>query len=112
MAYVRRPYRGSITVDVDVDINDVLQDMDDESLIEELKARGKSAEDISRKQTDALSGMFDDLREAITSHDLAEAISIIDAFQRPKWPTKSACEAEYAKRKAGLNSPTEPDAAG
>ena len=36
----RRRYGSTVTVEVDVDIGDVLDDLDDEELVEEMKQRG------------------------------------------------------------------------
>jgi hypothetical protein len=97
MARIRRPYRGSITVDVDVDVNDLLNDLDDETLIEELELRGKRQATILQKQVDALEEMFNVLRDAIAGRDFDEALAVIDAYQRPRWSSVEACLKDYAK---------------
>jgi hypothetical protein len=47
---VKRPSRrrGAVSVEVDVDINDVLDEIDDQTLIDELAARGKHIDKIDR----------------------------------------------------------------
>lgn len=76
-------------------VADLLEQMEAER--QELKARGEKVEEPSKKQTDALSDMFDELRGAITDRDFAEALVIIDAFER--------CEAKYLKTKNLLIKP-------
>lgn len=43
-----RRRRGAVSVEVDVDVTDVLDELDDQTLIEELTARGKTVSTIDR----------------------------------------------------------------
>jgi hypothetical protein len=97
MARIRRPYRGSITVDVDVDVNDLLNDLDDEVLIEELEIRGQRQAMISQKQEAELDEMFNSLRDAVAGRDFDEVLAVIDAYQRPRWSSVEMCRQDYAK---------------
>ena len=95
MAYIRRPYRGSVTVDVDVDINDILNDLDDDTLIEELRCRGRKEAPFLKKQQDLLDDLFYGLRLALSAGDRDEALALLDAYQRPRWSSPELCEKDY-----------------
>lgn len=87
----KRYRSGSIDVTTSVDICDVLDELSDEALIEEAKARDLTfnGSDYSQDITAAY--------EALRNGHAAEALSILDRICNPKWATQEACMDAYRK---------------
>lgn len=85
----KRYRSGAIDVTTSVDICDVLDELSDEALIEEAKAR-----ELTFNGAD----YSDDIKaayEALRHGQAAEALSILDRICNPKWPTQEACWDAY-----------------
>ncbi|MEY9676063.1 hypothetical protein ABIE93_005997 [Bradyrhizobium elkanii] len=89
---------------VEVDLSEALEEIDDASLLEEVKERKLS---LGRDDFDPM----DDLRDiyaALLRGRPAEALSILDRLIRPKWNTTQACEMDLARMKADVSGAKEP----
>lgn len=83
-----RRRRGYMTVDVDLD--EALDNIDDDTLMAEVKERKLS---LGRDDFD----VNDDLRDAheeLLRGRPAEALAILERLIRPKWRNTKACETE------------------
>lgn len=106
-----RVYGGTVSVEVDVDINDVLDELDDDTLREELESRGKPLRNLKKAQDEMLVALFDDLRDAIARRDLDEISIIVESYAKPKWHDPKLCEKEYLAA-LGKPSPTHEESRG
>jgi hypothetical protein len=80
--------RGYMTVDVDLD--EALDNIDDATLIEELKERKLS---LGRDDFDPEVDLRDAHEELLRGRP-AEALAILERLIRPKWKNTRACEIE------------------
>lgn len=86
-----RRRRGYMTVDVDLD--EALENIDDDSLIEELKERKLS---LGRDDFDPMDDLRDTHEELLRGRPAA-ALAILERLIRPKWRCTKACEAELSR---------------
>lgn len=91
--FVRRKYNGSISVDVDVDINDVLDEMDDEVLLAECKAREIQSPTVVDEHPDLLNELLDLLRRG----EPEEAILLLERNIYPRFGSIELCEKAFAE---------------
>ena len=124
----RRKYRGNITVDVDVEIDEVLEALSDDDIREEMKARGLEAgADIKTAQEHAAEALSDlmanrpgpaaeaivraiaehvpadliEAQQALARGDISEAICRLDAAAfRFKLPMKREKSANELRAEA------------
>ena len=78
---------------VDVDLDEALEHIDDDTLVQELKERKLS---LGRDDFEPM----DDLRDAheeLLRGRAAEALSILERLIRPKWQSTKACELELKR---------------
>jgi hypothetical protein len=97
---IRRGYNGSVTVDVDVDVNDVLVELDDDALLAECKAREIKAPIVADEHPDLLQDLLDLLRRG----DCEEATLLLERTIHPKFGSLELCEKEFASLKASAVS--------
>jgi len=84
----------SHTVEVTVDIDDVLSELDDEQIIEEARVRG-----LGHKIGDE--DLVEELLRCLKRGDLTDAIVILERTLHPKFRSLPLCEAAFAKLKSG-----------
>lgn len=85
--------RRSGYMSVEVDLDEALEALDDESLMQEIKDRKLS---LGRDDFEPM----DDLRDAheeLLRNRPAEALAILERLLRPKWQSTKACEAELRR---------------
>jgi hypothetical protein len=95
-----RHYRsGSITVtaDVDVDVGDVLDELDDDDLIEELRRRRKEVPPAFEER------FIEYLRDAIRRRDWRDAETWLEVIA-PECPRRDSIEAAYAEWKKNASA--------
>ncbi len=88
--------RGYVTVTVD--ISDVIDDIDDASLLEEVKERKLS---LGRDDFDPMDDLRDAHEELLRGRP-AEALAILERLIRPKWRSTNACEIALKSHTAKL----------
>lgn len=82
---------GYMTVDVDLD--EALEALSDDSLLQEIKDRKLS---LGRDDFDALDDLRDAHEELLRGRP-AYALAILERLIRPKWQSTKACEIELKK---------------
>jgi hypothetical protein len=90
-----RRRRGYMTVDVDLD--EALEHIDDETLVEEVKERKLS---LGRDDFDPMDDLRDAHEELLRGRP-AEALAILERLIRPKWRSTKACEMDMLRAAAG-----------
>lgn len=88
----------SIRDSVDVDVSEVMEQLSDETLIEELKTRGaeKAAKVAQETQEDGLEGLLEMLQRG--QYD--DAILALERMIHPKFHSLEACMREFTLAKA------------
>ena len=87
---VARHRRGYMTVDIDLDA--ALDEIDDATLLDEVKTRKLS---LGRDDFDPVQDMLD-IQAALLRGHPAEALAILERLIRPKWNSDKACEMDLA----------------
>jgi hypothetical protein len=82
--------RGYMTVDVDLD--EALECIDDDTLLEEVKERKLS---LGRDDFDPMDDLRDAHEELLRGRP-AEALAILERLIRPKWRSTRACEIDLS----------------
>ena len=85
--------RGYMTVDVDLD--EALEHIDDESLVKEVKERKLS---LGRDDFDPMDDLRDAHEELLRGRP-SEALAILERLIRPKWRSTKDCEMDLARTK-------------
>lgn len=80
---------------VDVDLDEALEHIDDETLVEEVKERKLS---LGRDDFDPMDDLRDAHEELLRGRP-AEALAILERLIRPKWRSTKACEMDLARAK-------------
>lgn len=83
---------------VDVDLDEALERIDDQTLIDEVKDRKLS---LGRDDFDPMDDLRDARMELLRGRP-AEALAILERLIRPKWQNVRACEIDFAQAKASL----------
>jgi hypothetical protein len=98
-----RKYRqlGSVSVSAEVDVNDVLAEIDDETLVEELKGRGKSGEALVGALQIERDLILDAYREA-KAGKAAAAAALLDRLLYPTLPAGQGANRLMELRLPGL----------
>lgn len=91
--------RGYMTVDVDLD--EALEHIDDETLAQEVKERKLS---LGRDDFDPMDDLRDAHEELLRGRP-AEALAILERLIRPKWRSTKECEMDLKKATLALTSP-------
>jgi hypothetical protein len=94
--------RGYMTVDVD--LNEALDNIDDDTLLEEVKERKLS---LGRDDFDPVDDLKDAHEELLRGRP-AEALAIIERLIRPKWKNTRACEMELKGFLAAVGTGRDP----
>jgi hypothetical protein len=92
--------RRSGYMSVEVDLDEALEHLDDNSLIEELKQRKLS---LGRDDFDPMDDLRDAQEELLRGRPAA-ALAILERLIRPKWQSTRACEAEMKRAVPLLNA--------
>lgn len=82
------------TIEVEVDVDDILDDLSDDEVIAEVEARGY--EIFSRDDNE-----MERIRSLISRGEAHEALLAMERYLFPKWPSVSASEAQYRSVKDG-----------
>lgn len=77
---------------VEVDIADIIEAIDDDDLLEEVKARGL-ARSVGATDIDIVREAYD----ALMRRNIDEARCILDRLLFPKWKSVERCKDEYQK---------------
>jgi hypothetical protein len=85
--------RGYMTVDVDLD--EALEHIDNDTLMEEVKDRKLS---LGRDDFDPMDDLLDAHEELLRNRP-AEARAILERLIRPKWRSTKACEVELQRQR-------------
>lgn len=101
MAWRSKIHQQTVTVDVDVDVSEVLDEISTEQIVEILKERGLDAakHDPSEHFRDLLEEAAGRLRDG----EPFEALLLIERILKPKWPTSAACLADFAKARKAMS---------
>jgi hypothetical protein len=78
---------------VDVDLDEALAHVDDESLLEEMKERKLN---LGRDDFEPMDDLRDAHEELLRGRP-AEALAILDRLINPKWQSTKACEMELKR---------------
>lgn len=85
----RRNRSNTVSVHVDVDISEVLEELSDEALLDEIAGRKLSA-----KLFDAETSL-EAIRTALLRNDAAGALLVVDAVLFPRFKSTGACLLAY-----------------
>lgn len=84
---------------VDVDLSEAIEQIDDNTLLEEVKDRKLS---LGRDDFDPIEDL-QEVEAALLRGHAAEALAILDRLLRPKWKNVGSCEVDFNRvRKLAL----------